>query len=90
MITKYNNHTFVTFDTSNNQNKPQIMKNMEYTLKNTFQLIFDEFVNLLIDKNTNNIYDRKTISLHQDMNRPLTYYYYNISHNTYLTSNQVQ
>ena len=89
MVAKYNNHTFVKFDISNNQNKPQIIKNMEYTLKNAFQLIFGEFVNLLIDKNTNSIYDREIISLHQDMNKPLTYYYNNTSHNTYLTSNQV-
>ena len=89
MVAEYNNHTFVKFDISNNPNKPQTIKDMEHALKNAFQLSFREFVNLLIDKSTNSIYDREIMSLHQDMNKPLTDYYCHASHNTYLTGNQV-
>ena len=89
MVAEYNNHTFVKFDISNNPNKPQTIKDMEHALKNAFQLSFREFVNLLIDKSSNSIYDREIMSLHQDMNKPLTDYYCHASHNTYLTGNQL-
>jgi len=56
---------------------------------NNLKLNFREFVNLLVDRNINSIYNHSFFGIHQNMDLPLNQYYIYSSHNTYLTGNQM-
>lgn len=58
-------------------------------LKNAFTLNFREFVNMLMDKSFNGIFNQDYFSTYQNMNQPLYNYYIHSSHNTYLDGNQI-
>ena len=55
----------------------------------TFCLSFREFVNFLIDKSYNSIYNYDLFAVHQNMNFPINEYFIYSSHNTYLEGNQM-
>ena len=87
MVAEYENHTFIKNELAN---KLEIINNNNNILKIAFKLSFREFVNLLIDKKNNSIFDKEKMILnHNDLNHPLYDYYCNSSHNTYLTGNQL-
>ena len=98
MVAEYENHTFIknelanklSTDAINNNSNINNNNNNNNILKIAFKLSFREFVNLLIDKKNNSIFDKEKMILnHNDLNHPLYDYYCNSSHNTYLTGNQL-
>ena len=52
---------------------------------NKLRLNFREFVNVLVDRNINSVYNHDLFAIHQDMDLPLNQYFIYSSHNTYLT-----
>ena len=93
MIAEYENHSFGKgIDDSRHHQQTITMirnnNNIDTLHQHAFQLSFREFVNLIIDKQ-NNIYDQNEFKHHHNMDLPLTDYYCNSSHNTYLTGNQI-
>ena len=56
---------------------------------NNLKINFREFVNILIDRNINSVYNNDFFSIHQNMDLPLIDYFIFSSHNTYLTGNQM-
>ncbi len=64
-------------------------KEIKIKLKQVLQLSFRKFVNLLMDHTVNNIFNKNKISRNQDMDHPMTDYFVNSSHNTYLEGNQI-
>jgi hypothetical protein len=90
MVAEYENHTFIKNELANKLNTEIINNKNNNILKIAFKLSFREFVNLLIDKKNNSIFDKEKMILnHNDLNHPLYDYYCNSSHNTYLTGNQL-
>jgi len=85
MLNIYENHSFGKNFYYNEGNEEIIRK----TNENAFSLNFREFVNLLIDKNSNSVYNQDYFSIYQNMNLPLYDYYIYSSHNTYLDGNQI-
>lgn len=82
MLNIYNNHSF---------GRHYIDQDIEMSnnYKNAFSLTFREFVNMLIDKSFNNVYNSEYFAIHQNMNLPLYNYFIYSSHNTYLDGNQI-
>lgn len=76
----YDNHSF---------GKNNLLDSKNEDLYSSFCLSFREFVNFLIDKSYNSIYNFDLFPLHQDMNKPLNEYFIHSSHNTYLEGNQM-
>ena len=64
-------------------------KDIKSKLKDALRLSFRKFVNLLMDHTVNNIFNKDKISRNQDMDHPMTDYFVNSSHNTYLEGNQI-
>ena len=56
--------------------------------KKQLSINFSEFCTIIFSKN-NDIFDPEKLEIYQDMSRPLSEYYINSSHNTYLLSNQL-
>ena len=97
MIKDYENHTLdksrKLYDILNNgnilNNDYKEIKEIKKQLKQTLQLSFRKFVNLLIDRTINNVFNKEKILRTQDMDHPMTDYFVNSSHNTYLDGNQI-
>ena len=97
MIKDYENHTLdksrKLYDILNNgnilNNEYKEIKEIKKQLKQTLQLSFRKFVNLLIDRTINNVFNKEKILRTQDMDHPMTDYFVNSSHNTYLDGNQI-
>ena len=96
MIKDYENHTLdksrKLYDILNNGNifnEYKEIKEIKKQLKQTLQLSFRKFVNLLIDRSINNVFNKEKILRTQDMDHPMTDYFVNASHNTYLDGNQI-
>jgi hypothetical protein len=79
----YENHSF------GKNNLLVVGDNKKEDLYNSFCLSFREFVNFLIDRSYNSIYNYDLFSLHQNMNKPINEYFIHSSHNTYLEGNQM-
>jgi Ca2+-binding EF-hand superfamily protein len=79
MLFVYENHSFGR----------TLTKDEGTDMKNSFALNFREFVNFLIDKNSNSIYNQDLFAIHQNMKLPLNDYYIYSSHNTYLKGSQI-
>ena len=94
LINEYDNHNLnKSKQNEENLNQDNILNN-EYKdirkkLKNVLKLSFRKFVNLLMDHTVNNIFNKNKISRNQDMDHPMTDYFVNSSHNTYLEGNQI-
>lgn len=80
----YDNYSF-----GKNNLLDDIKEGRNEDLYSTFCLSFREFVNFLIDKSYNSIYNHDLFSLHQNMNLPIHDYFIYSSHNTYLEGNQM-
>jgi len=80
----YDNHSF-----GKNNILDEIKEFKNEDLYSAFCLSFREFVNFLIDKSYNSIYNHDLFSLHQNMNLPINDYFIYSSHNTYLEGNQM-
>jgi Ca2+-binding EF-hand superfamily protein len=79
MLFVYENHSF-----------GRISKGDESSdMRSTFTLNFREFVNFLIDKNSNSIFNQDMFAIHQNMKLPLNDYFIYSSHNTYLKGSQI-
>ena len=97
MIKDYENHTLnksrqlYEILNGNNilNNEYKEINEIKKQLKQTLQLSFRKFVNLLIDHTINNIFNKEKILRNQDMDHPLKDYFVNSSHNTYLEGNQI-
>ena len=97
MIKDYENHTLdksrKLYDILNSENllnnDYKEIKEIKKQLKQTLQLSFRKFVNLLIDRTINNVFNKEKILRTQDMDHPMTDYFVNSSHNTYLDGNQI-
>ena len=97
MIKDYENHTldksrkFYEILESENllNNEYKELKDIKKQLKQTLQLSFRKFLNLLIDRSINNVFNKEKILRTQDMDHPMTDYFVNSSHNTYLDGNQI-
>ena len=97
MIKDYENHTLdkskKLYDILNSgnilNNEYKEIKEIKQQLKQTLQLSFRKFVNLLIDRTINNVFNKEKILRTQDMDHPMTDYFVNSSHNTYLEGNQI-
>ena len=97
MIKEYENHTLnksrKLYEILNNgnilNNEYKEIKEIKKQLKQTLQLSFRKFVNLLIDRTINNVFNKEKILRTQDMDHPMTDYFVNSSHNTYLDGNQI-
>lgn len=94
LLNDYENHTlnkskqlYETLNQENILNKEY--KEIKIKLKRVLQLSFRKFVNLLMDHTVNNIFNKNKISRNQDMDHPMTDYFVNSSHNTYLEGNQI-
>ena len=59
-----------------------------FNLKSLNSITFSEFCSIIFSKN-NEIFDPEKLEIYQDMSQPLTDYYINSSHNTYLLANQL-
>ena len=57
-------------------------------LQKRTRLTFSEFCSIIFSKN-NSVFDPEKQEVYQDMNHPLSDYYINSSHNTYLLANQL-
>lgn len=81
--------------TKNNNNIPELLNSFDAScdinpsnnLNDSF-LTFSEFCTFIFSPN-NDIFDPEKLETYQDMSQPLTDYYINSSHNTYLLSNQL-
>lgn len=80
----YDNYSF-----GKNNILDEIKEGKNEDLYSAFCLSFREFVNFLIDKSYNSIYNHDLFSLHQNMNLPINDYFIYSSHNTYLEGNQM-
>ena len=97
MIKDYENHTMdksrKLYEILNSgnilNNEYKEIKEIKKQLKQTLQLSFRKFVNLLIDRTINNVFNKEKILRTQDMDHPMTDYFVNSSHNTYLDGNQI-
>ena len=94
LIKDYENHTLdKSKQLYENLNQENILnkeyKEIKIKLKRVLQLSFRKFVNLLMDHTVNNIFNKNKISRNQDMDHPMTDYFVNSSHNTYLEGNQI-
>ncbi|EAS04565.1 phosphatidylinositol-specific phospholipase C, X domain protein (macronuclear) [Tetrahymena thermophila SB210] len=67
--------------------KSQQFLDMYFAEKNNI-ISYNDFINLIFNYQ-NNIYDPAKLSVYQDMDQPLTDYFINSSHNTYLMANQL-
>lgn len=57
--------------------------------KNSYTLSFRDFVNFLIDKTYNSVFNQQKFGIHQNMDLPINDYFIYSSHNTYLTGKQM-
>ena len=94
LLNDYENHTLnkskQLYDYLNQENiLNNEYKEIKIKLKAVLQLSFRKFVNLLMDHTLNNIFNKNKISRNQDMDHPMTDYFVNSSHNTYLEGNQI-
>ena len=97
MIKDYENHTLdkskKLYEIISNgnilNNEFKELKEIKKQLKQTLQLSFRKFINLLIDRSINNVFNKEKILRTQDMDHPMTDYFVNASHNTYLDGNQI-
>ena len=97
MIKDYENHTLdkskKLYEIINSgnilNNEYKELKEIKKQLKQTLQLSFRKFVNLMIDRTINNVFNKEKILRTQDMDHPMTDYFVNSSHNTYLDGNQI-
>jgi Ca2+-binding EF-hand superfamily protein len=87
MLNIYENHSFGKNNCDINFNNDINLSSKEF--KNAFTLNFREFVNMLIDKNFNAVFNHDYFSIYQNMNMPLYNYFIYSSHNTYLEGNQI-
>ena len=94
LLNDYENHTLnKSKQLYENLNQENILNNeykeIKIKLKSVLRLSFRKFVNLLMDHTVNNIFNKNKISRNQDMDHPMTDYFVNSSHNTYLEGNQI-
>ena len=94
MLNDYENHTiskskYLNDEILTDKNIQNNLLEIKQQLKATLQLSFRKFVNLLIDRGNNNIFNKDQTLRNQDMDHPLTDYYVNSSHNTYLKGSQI-
>ena len=94
LLNDYENHTLnkskQLYESLNQENiLNNEYKEIKIQLKNVLRLSFRKFVNLLMDHTVNNIFNKNKISRNQDMEHPMTDYFVNSSHNTYLEGNQI-
>lgn len=62
----------------------------EEALKTNAGLTFSAFCEFMYSNEYNSIWEPWAKSIHQDMKRPLTHYFQNSSHNTYLVGHQLK
>ena len=97
MIKDYENHTLnkskqlydILYGNNILNNEYKEINEIKKQLKQTLQLSFRKFVNLLIDHTINSVVNKEKILRNQDMDHPLSDYFVNSSHNTYLEGNQI-
>lgn len=89
MLNIYENHSFGKNYCDININFTNDINLSSKEFKNAFTLNFREFVNMLIDKNFNAVFNHDYFSIYQNMNLPLYNYFIYSSHNTYLEGNQI-
>jgi len=80
----YDNYSF-----GRNNLLDEIKEGRNEDIYSAFCLSFREFVNFLIDRSYNTIFNHDLFPLHQNMNLPINDYFIYSSHNTYLVGNQM-